>query len=144
LGKEERGEEISALLATQLLYFRIVGRAFRTVIPRVIIVVPVAIIFAVGFVVFVVVADEIVEGEAVVRGDEVDAGIGAAPAVLVKIGASRQAIASSPILPSSPFQKLRTASRYLPFHSAQRTGKCRPDSLLRRHPMARRSTLPVR
>src|SRR4029453_18568133 len=37
-------------------------------------------------------ADEIVEGEAIVRGDEVDAGIGASPAMLVKIGASRQAI----------------------------------------------------
>ena len=66
-------------LARKLLDLRVVGRAFRAVIPGVIIVVAVAIVFAVGFVVFVVVADEIVERESVVRGDEVDAGIGASP-----------------------------------------------------------------
>ena len=31
--------------------------------------------------------------------------------------------ASSPINPPSPFQTERTTSRYLPFHSVQRTGK---------------------
>ena len=88
-----------------------------------IIVVAVAVFFAVRLVMLLVVADEIVEGEAVVRGDEIDARVGTAAAVLVEIGASRQAIGEFADPPSSPFQKLRTASRYLPFHSAQRTGK---------------------
>ena len=57
-----------------------------------IVVVAVAIFFAVGFVVLVVVADEIVQGEAVVRGDEVDARVRAAAARLIKIGTARQAI----------------------------------------------------
>ncbi|MNF18712.1 hypothetical protein D3C80_2229660 [compost metagenome] len=43
----------------------------------------VLIVFVVGFVVFVVVGDQVIEGEAVVRGDEIDRGIGS-PTALVE------------------------------------------------------------
>ena len=57
-----------------------------------IVVVAVVVVLAVGFVVFLVVADEIVQGEAIVRGDEIDARIRAAAAVLIQIGAAREPI----------------------------------------------------
>jgi hypothetical protein len=61
----------------------------------------VLVAISVGLIVLLVVADEILQGEAVVGGDEVDARV-------------RQA---------SPFQNALMASRYFPFHSVQRTGK---------------------
>ena len=57
-----------------------------------IVVVAVVVVLAVRFVVFVVVADEIVQRETVVRGNEIDAGVGAAAVVLVEVRAARQAI----------------------------------------------------
>ena len=89
LGKEQGGEEIPALLQTQLPDLRIVAWAFHAVIPGVIVIVAVAVFFAVRFVMFVVVADEIVQGESVVGRDEVDARIGTAPVVLVEVRTSR-------------------------------------------------------
>ena len=57
-----------------------------------VVVVAVAVVFAVGLVVLVVVADEIVQREAVVRGDEVDAGVGLAAVVLVQIAAAGEPV----------------------------------------------------
>jgi len=56
------------------------------------VVVAVAVVLAIGLVVLVVVADEIVQREAVVGGDEVDAGVGLATATAVQIAAAREAI----------------------------------------------------
>ena len=56
-----------------------------------IIAVAVAIVLAVGLVVLVVVRDEIVEIEAVVGRDEIDAGPGAAAALVEQVARSRQA-----------------------------------------------------
>jgi hypothetical protein len=47
--------------------------AFNAVVPAVVVGVAVAVVFAIGEVVFAVVADQIVEGEAVMGGDEVNA-----------------------------------------------------------------------
>ena len=46
----------------------------------------ISILVAIGFIVFVVVTHEIVEREAVVRGDEINARVWAAAVVLIKIG----------------------------------------------------------
>jgi len=43
--------------------------------------------------VLLVVADEVAEGEAVMRGDEIDAGVGAASVVLVEVAGAGEAIA---------------------------------------------------
>ena len=51
----------------------------------------VAVVLAVGLVVLVVVADQIVQREAVVGGDEIDAGVGLAAAVLVEVAGAGKA-----------------------------------------------------
>src|SRR4030095_1707302 len=56
-----------------------------------VVVLAIAIAFAVGFVVLLVVADEIGQREAVVRGDEIDARVRAASALLVEIAAAGDA-----------------------------------------------------
>src|SRR5439155_23208545 len=57
-----------------------------------IIVVAIMVLLAVGFVVFLVVANEICESESVVRGDKIDAGVRPFAIVLIKIGAASQPI----------------------------------------------------
>ena len=51
----------------------------------------VVVVLAVGEVVLVVVADEVVQGEAVMRGDEVDRGPGLAPALVEELGRGGEA-----------------------------------------------------
>ena len=53
---------------------------------------PIAVLFAIGLVVFVVVGNEVVQREAVVTGDEVHAGFGFTPLVPVDIVAPDQPI----------------------------------------------------
>ena len=72
---------------------RIVGRPFDAHIPGVVVVGAVLVVLAVGFVVLLVVADQIFQREAVVRGDEIDAGVGPASIMLVEIAAAGQPIA---------------------------------------------------
>src|SRR6185503_4056 len=71
LRQEQRREEVALLAPAQPLHLRIVGRTLDTAVPRSIVVL--AALLAVRRVVLLVVGDEIVEREAVVRGDEVDA-----------------------------------------------------------------------
>ncbi len=54
--------------------FWIVGRTFDAVIPRIVVVGAVLVVFAVRLVVLFVVADNIVQREAVMGRDEIDAG----------------------------------------------------------------------
>ena len=82
----------------------VVGRALDAVVPRLIVVRAVPVVLAVGLVVLLVVADQIVQGEAVMGGDEVDAGVGPAAVALIEIARSRQAVGELGDWPSSPFQ----------------------------------------
>jgi len=59
LGKKECREKIAALPIAQHVNLPVVGRTFGAAIPRLIIVVAVAVLVAVQFVVFFVVADQI-------------------------------------------------------------------------------------
>ena len=92
LRKQKCGEQITPLPTAQFVDIGIIRRALGPVIPGMIIVVAVLIVLAVRFVVFVVIADEIVEREAIVRGDEIDARVRATAVVLVEIGTAGQAI----------------------------------------------------
>ncbi len=66
--QEERRDEITLLTGAQYVYRPVVpGRTFNAAIPRSIVGLAVAILLAVVFVMPVVVADEVVQGEAVVR-----------------------------------------------------------------------------
>ena len=56
----------------QLEHLRVVGRPLGAAVPGAVVVGPVAVVLAVRLVVLLVVGDEVVQREAVVRGDEVD------------------------------------------------------------------------
>src|SRR5262249_54514614 len=86
----ERGEQVSPLLLAQAVDGRIVGVPLGAAVPAIVVVAAVAVVFAVGLVVLLVVADEILEGEAVVARDEIDARIGLPPVPLIEVAGSRQ------------------------------------------------------
>ena len=65
--------------------------AFGSAVPRPVVALAVGPAFAVGVVVFLVVGDKIGQGEAVVGGDEVDAGPRVAGVGLVEVGAAGEA-----------------------------------------------------
>ena len=69
----------------QLLHKRVVAWSFAAGVPAQAVIVAVAVLLAIGQVVFFIVADQISKGEAVVAGDEVDRVAGAAAIVLVEV-----------------------------------------------------------
>ncbi|MCY1408201.1 hypothetical protein D9M71_235200 [compost metagenome] len=72
MGQQQGGEEIAHLPMAQRVDLGIVGGAFDAVVPGQVVVAAVLIVFVVGFVVLVVVGHQVVEGETVVGGDEID------------------------------------------------------------------------
>ena len=82
----------------------------------------VLVVLAVRLVVLLVVGDEVVQREAVVGGDEVDAGPGPA-ALWLNVSAEAQSRGAMALTGAAPRQKSRTSSRNLSFHSAQPGGK---------------------
>ena len=118
--KHRDGQEVLHLPVAQLLDCGIVGRAFDAAIPASVVVGAVAVVFAVGFVVLLVIGDEIVEREPVVTGHEVDALLGFAFLVTIDLGAAEQVgRQSAPPNARRRGRKLRTSSRNRPFHSFQ-------------------------
>ena len=98
----------------------IVGGAFDAAIPASVVVGAVAVLLAVRLVVLLVVGDQIVQGEAVVTGDEVDALLGFALACGRKSrGCRSTGPRVAPRRPPRRGRKLRTSSRNRPFHSFQ-------------------------
>ena len=117
---------------------RVVGVAFDAAIPAEIVVDAVAVLLAVGLIVFCVVGDQIVEREAVVAGDEVDAVDTAGARWSGRVGAAAMRVATAPAMPGSPLTKLRMSSRKRPFHSAQRSRENSRSGTGRPHPKPRR------
>ena len=91
LGEEQGGEHVALHAVTGALYPDGVGRSLDAPVAAVVVVAPVAVVLAVGLVVLAVVADEVGQGEAVVAGDEVDAGVGAATARRVDVARAGEA-----------------------------------------------------
>lgn len=71
--RKKRGQQGFGAVFAQSGDFSIVGFAFFAVVVAEIFVVAVTVALAVGFVVFFVVAHQIMQGEAVVCGEKVDA-----------------------------------------------------------------------
>ena len=90
LAEEQGGEEVALLPVAEGLDRGIVARPFDPAVPRAVVVGAVFPVLAVGVVVFVVVRDEVAQGEAVVRGDEVDRGDRSPTGVLVEVGGAGQ------------------------------------------------------
>src|SRR5690606_13234704 len=89
LREQQRGEQVALLALAQLHDRGIVRRPFVAMVPGQVVRMAVAIAFGVGLVVLVVVADEVVQGETVVRGDEVDARPGLAAALVEEVRRTR-------------------------------------------------------
>jgi len=119
----------------------ILGCSFGTAIQAVVVVGAVAVVFLVGLVVLVLVADQIGEREAVVNGDVIDAGLRPAPIVMElrrrtgqRAGhVAEQAAIATPIAP----QRSAVDGRSTPTSRAESR---RPDSRQGRCPMVRRSS----
>ena len=92
LRQQQRREQVAHLPSAQLVDSRVVGLAFDAAIPRAIVGVAVVVVLAVRFVVPVVVRDEIVEREAIVRRHEIDARLRAAAVLVEDVGGAIQAL----------------------------------------------------
>ena len=88
-----------------------VGRTLDAVIPRIIVRMAVAILFAIRLVVLVVIGHEIVERKSVMGGDKIYARPRLAPASIEEIAGAGDTRGESASLPSSPFQYDRAVSR---------------------------------
>src|SRR5690606_23677849 len=67
---EERGQQRPHVAPARGVDRRIVGWPFDAAVPRLVVVVPVAVAFSVRLVVLLLVGDEVGEGETVVHGEE--------------------------------------------------------------------------
>jgi hypothetical protein len=145
LGEEQRGEEVPLLSGAELPDLGIVARTLRAAVPRAVVVRAVAILLEVRFVVLLVVRDQVVEREPVVRRDEVDAGRRPTAACFVEVRAPGEAVRelaegavdTSPVVPNG------VAIFSVPFGPEVR----KVADLVtapRRGPRARRSASPAR
>src|SRR5664279_383750 len=87
---QQQGEEVQDLSLTERLDPRIGRRALLTAIPAAIVINAVAIVLSVHLVVFGGVRDEIVQGESIMAGNEVDALLGLTLLVSVEVRATEQ------------------------------------------------------
>src|SRR5262249_60867456 len=101
--------------------FRVVGRPLDATIPRAVVGVAVAIAFAVGLVVLLVVARPVVQREAVMGGDEIDAGP-APPSIAVEYvaGAEQPRCECSGICLAAPVVTHGVAKLVVPLGPARR------------------------
>ena len=136
--QQQAGQEVALLALAQVPDLEVVGgplaRSSRSGCLRA---VPVAL--AVGLVVLVVVADQVVQGEAVVAGDEVDAGVRPAAVGLVQVAGAGEPVGDVGH-PGAGGARSRAWCRGSG-RSTRSTapGSCRPGSRPRRRPRARRS-----
>src|SRR4051812_2459788 len=72
LREEQGGEEVALLLLAQRNDVGVVGVAFGAVVPGAVVALAVVVAFAIGLVVLLIVGHQVVQGEPIVRGDEVD------------------------------------------------------------------------
>src|SRR6266699_7077337 len=88
LGKKQCREKIATLPIAQHVNLRVIGRTFDAAIPRLIIIVAVAVLVAIQLVVFFVVADQVVQGESIMGCHEVGARVRPPAVMFIEIGAS--------------------------------------------------------
>src|SRR5580704_8648368 len=89
--QEQRRDKIALLPRTQNVYgFAITGRALDAAVPGSIVGLAVAILFAIFLVVPVVVTDQVIQREAVMSGQKIDARVRLAAARFIEVRAARQ------------------------------------------------------
>src|SRR5262245_25443369 len=92
LGKKQSRKKIPALPIAQGADLRIVARSFHAAVPRLIIVVAVAVTVAVQLVMFFIVTNKISQRKSVMRYDEVDTGTRPPAVVFIEIRTSGEAV----------------------------------------------------
>src|SRR5688500_2004755 len=90
LRQEQRGEHVLHLALAQRANRLVDVRALGAVVPRAVVRVAILVVLAVRLVVLVVVGDEVVQREAVVGGDEIDAGPRLSAAAVEDVGRAAQ------------------------------------------------------
>jgi hypothetical protein len=93
LREEEGGDQVAPLPLPRAQDVRPVGGPLHPEVVGEVVVVAVVVVLAVGLVVLVVVRHQVVQREAVVRDDEVDAGVRAAAVALVQVAGAGEAVA---------------------------------------------------
>src|SRR5262249_21960512 len=91
LRQDQRGQQIALLPLAQGQDGLIVGWPVDAAVPAIVVAAAVAVLLAVGLVVLAIVADEIVESESIMAGDEVDAGVRETAALLIQVAAAAEA-----------------------------------------------------
>src|SRR4029077_16862036 len=86
LGKKQCRQKIAALSVAQHVNLRVIGRTFHAAIPRLIIVVAVAVFVVVQLVVFFVVTDQIGQCKSIMGCNEVDARVRSPAVMFIEIG----------------------------------------------------------
>ena len=122
LRHQQRREQVASLTRTQLDDLRGVGGALDAAVPRTVVVGAVAVVLAVGHVELVLVGDHVGESETVVRGDEVDAGVGSTALCLVQVRGPGQARGQLPEPPrgAAPDVAHAVAVATVPFRPQRR------------------------
>ena len=85
LGQHQRREHVFNLTISHFVNDGLVRGTFDTEVITEIVVVPVAVVFPVGQIVFVAVADQIVERKTIMGRDEVDTAAGRSPTRLIQV-----------------------------------------------------------
>ena len=139
LRQQQRREEVALLARAQRETRACLVGALDAAVPGAVVAFAVAVVLAVRLVVLVVVRHQVAQREAVVRGDEVDAGVRAPRGALVEVRAAGQPIRELGQRPIGAAPEVahacRDTCRSTPTTAA---GSCRPDSRPRRCPTARR------
>ena len=74
LRQQECGQQVASLAVPQCVDVRVVGGTLHPAVPAAVVAGTVAVFLTVGFVVLVVVGDQIIDGHTIVGGHEIDAG----------------------------------------------------------------------
>ena len=85
LRKKQRRQQSPLQRGAQCQHVGVVGGPFDAAIPAQVVLVTVAVVLAIGVIVLVVVADQVVQGKTVVRRQKIDAGVGLPSVVLEHI-----------------------------------------------------------
>ena len=85
LRQQQRGEQIALLTCSQYQDLGVFGRAFHAAIPALVVVSAVPVFLAICLVVLALVAHQVVQDEAIVGGDEIQAGARAPSIVRVQV-----------------------------------------------------------
>src|SRR5690606_14534547 len=85
LRQEYGSDEVAAHLFAQLDDVRVITWTFNPAVPTQIVRMAVIVVFAIRFIVFVVVGNDIIQSETVMRGYEVDAGPRSSPTLFEQV-----------------------------------------------------------